>query len=99
MLADKDAAALAGELSSCVDAWLCVTTGGERGRTGSALAATLAQGGVKEGVEALESVAEALDRARLRAAPEDLILVFGSFLVVAEALELLSPAAQVVERS
>jgi dihydrofolate synthase/folylpolyglutamate synthase len=98
ILADKDASGIAEELRGCVDAWWCVATEGERGRSGAALAQVVA-GRVAAPVEAAESTAAGCAAALAFAKPEDRIVVFGSFHTVGPALDwleaqgLLPPAA------
>jgi dihydrofolate synthase / folylpolyglutamate synthase len=98
ILADKDASGIAAELRGCVDAWWCVATDGERGRSGAALARVVA-GQVAAPVEAAESTSAGCAAALSVANPEDRIVVFGSFHTVGPALNwleaqgLLPPAA------
>jgi dihydrofolate synthase / folylpolyglutamate synthase len=98
ILADKDASGIAAELRGCVDAWWCVTTDGERGRSGAALAQVVA-GQVAAPVEAAESTSAGCAAAFSAAKPEDRIVVFGSFHTVGPAIDwleaqgLLPPAA------
>jgi dihydrofolate synthase/folylpolyglutamate synthase len=98
ILADKDASGIAAELRGCVDAWWCVTTDGERGRSGAALAQVVA-GQVAAPVEAAESTSAGCAAAFSAANPEDRIVVFGSFHTVGPAIDwleargLLPPAA------
>jgi dihydrofolate synthase / folylpolyglutamate synthase len=98
ILADKDASGIAAELRGCVDAWWCVATEGERGRSGAALGQVVA-GQVAAPVEAAESTSAGCAAASSVANPEDRIVVFGSFHTVAPALDwleaqgLLPPAA------
>jgi dihydrofolate synthase/folylpolyglutamate synthase len=98
ILADKDASGIAAELRGCVDAWWCVATDGERGRSGAALAQVVA-GQVAAPVEAAESTSAGCAAVLAFANPEDRIVVFGSFLTVGPALDwleaqgLLPPAA------
>jgi dihydrofolate synthase / folylpolyglutamate synthase len=98
ILADKDASGIAAELRGCVDAWWCVATEGERGRSGAALAQVVA-GQVAATVEAAESTSAGCAAASSVANPEDRIVVFGSFHTVGPALDwleaqgLLPPAA------
>ncbi len=86
VLADKDAAAVVAELTGAVDRWWFVSTEGDRGQSGAALAARAgrALGG---SVSTAESIAAACDEARRAAAAGDRIVVFGSFHVVGPALE------------
>jgi dihydrofolate synthase/folylpolyglutamate synthase len=98
ILADKDASGIAAELRGCVDAWWCVATEGERGRSGEALAQVIA-GQVAAPVEAAESTSAGCAAASAFANAGDRIVVFGSFHTVAPALDwleaqgLLPPAA------
>jgi dihydrofolate synthase/folylpolyglutamate synthase len=98
ILADKDPSGIAAELRGCVDAWWCVATDGERGRSGAALAQVVA-GQVAARVEAAESTSAGCAAALAVAQPEDRIVVFGSFHTVGPALDwleaqgLLPPAA------
>jgi len=85
ILADKDAQGIAAELKDCVDAWWCVTTDGERGRTGADLARTIARE-VRAPVRAADGIGEGCSAALAAACPEDRIVVFGSFHTVGPAL-------------
>jgi dihydrofolate synthase/folylpolyglutamate synthase len=97
ILADKDAAGVAAELKDCVHAWWCVTTDGDRSRTGSSLAQTVKQE-VAAPVEAADSTSAGCAAALASARPQDRIVVFGSFHVAGpamdwlEARDLLPPA-------
>jgi dihydrofolate synthase/folylpolyglutamate synthase len=97
ILADKDAAGVVAELKDCVHAWWCVTTDGDRSRSGSSLAQTVKQA-VAAPVEAADSASAGCAAALARAQPQDRIVVFGSFHVVGpamdwlEARDLLPPA-------
>jgi dihydrofolate synthase / folylpolyglutamate synthase len=86
ILADKDAAGIATELRDCIDAWWCVPTEGERGRSAASLAQVIASQ-----VTAPVKVADSLDlgcaAAMAAATREDRIVVFGSFHVVGPALD------------
>ncbi|HME41343.1 MAG TPA: bifunctional tetrahydrofolate synthase/dihydrofolate synthase [Steroidobacteraceae bacterium] len=86
ILADKDAAGVAAELRGCIDAWWCVPTDGERGRSGASLAQTVAPV-VAAPVEAADSLAAGCAAALAYASPKDRIVVFGSFHVVGPALD------------
>ena len=83
VLAGKDIAGIVAELKPAIDAWYLVPTPGERGMSASGLATAAAVG--RSG-HALQSVAAGLRSARAAARPEDRIVVFGSFRVVAAAL-------------
>jgi dihydrofolate synthase/folylpolyglutamate synthase len=86
ILTDKDAAGVAAELRDCVDAWWCVSTEGERGRSGAALAQTVRLE-VAAPVAAADSTSAGCAAALAQASPGDRILVFGSFHTVGPALD------------
>jgi dihydrofolate synthase / folylpolyglutamate synthase len=86
ILADKDAAGVVAELSDRIDAWWCVTTDGERGRSGASLA-QMVESQVAAPVEAADSTPAGCAAALAHAAPLDRIVVFGSFHVVGPALD------------
>jgi len=86
ILADKDALAVAAELRGCIDAWWCVTTEGDRGRSGASLARTIAEQ-VAAPVEAATSIPAGCAAALAKAKPHDRIVVFGSFHVAGPALD------------
>jgi dihydrofolate synthase/folylpolyglutamate synthase len=98
ILADKDAAGVVAELRDCIDAWWCVSTDGDRGRSGAALAQTI-RSRVTAPVEAVDSTSAGCAAALAYANPGDRIVVFGSFHTVGPALDwleahdLLPPAA------
>jgi dihydrofolate synthase/folylpolyglutamate synthase len=86
ILADKDAVGVAAELRDCVAAWWCVSTDGERGRSGVSLAQTI-RGQVAAPVEAADSTSAGCAAALAYALPGDRIVVFGSFHVAGPALD------------
>ncbi len=86
ILADKDASGVAAELRGCIDVWWCVSTLGERGRSGAALARTVA-GAVSVPVEVADSPEAGCAAAMAAAGPADRIVVFGSFHTVGPALD------------
>ncbi len=86
ILTDKDAAGVAAELRDCIDAWWCVSTEGERGRSGAALAKTVRLE-VAAPVEAVDSTSAGCAAALAQANSGDRILVFGSFHTVGPALD------------
>lgn len=86
ILADKDASGVAAELRGSVDAWWCVSTDGERGRTGASLAQTIRLQ-VAVPVEAAEGISAGCAAALAHARPNDRILIFGSFHTVGPALD------------
>jgi len=89
MLADKDAAGVASRLAPWVDHWYCAGLSGPRGQEGSAPAARIAACIDPARIDAFQAVPEALAEARRRAVAGDLVLVFGSFQTVAEAMRVL----------
>jgi len=97
MLADKDATAVARHLAPLVDVWFLGGLGGERGRAATALAACWEAGGVAPAaIHCHDEVAAALLAARRAAQPGDRLLIFGSFLTVAEGMKWLQAGAALV---
>jgi dihydrofolate synthase/folylpolyglutamate synthase len=98
ILADKDAAGIAAELATCIDAWWLATTDGTRGTTAAMLATRIAAA-VAAPLVLADDVAAACAAALAVAGPADRIVVFGSFHTVGPALDwlesqgLLPPAA------
>lgn len=88
VLSDKDAVGIARALDSEIDHWYAAGLPGPRGRTAIDTRAQLELAAVKRPPEALESVPEALARARADCRGDDQVIVFGSFLTVAEAIRL-----------
>jgi len=90
MLRDKDVGGVIRALSARVDHWLAVDLPGPRGASAEWIAERLRAGGVVEGPERTitchASAREALASARILAGGDDRILVFGSFLTVADVL-------------
>ncbi|PRY71879.1 bifunctional tetrahydrofolate synthase/dihydrofolate synthase [Halomonas ventosae] len=86
MLADKDADGVIAALSPVVDAWVPASLAGERARAADDLAERLARHGGAVWHRGA-SPAEAADWLAARLAPEDRVLVCGSFFTVAEVLE------------
>jgi dihydrofolate synthase/folylpolyglutamate synthase len=94
MLGDKDVAGAVAHLRERVDHWLCVDLPGPRGARAEDLARTLRESGIVPGqgadaertIECFGSPVEALAAAKGRAGESDRILVFGSFLTVADVL-------------
>lgn len=85
MLADKDVEQIAALLSGRIDHWYAASLDGPRGLDCAELAARLRAAGVN--AEAcFDSPAQAFDAARKAADESDRILVFGSFLTVADVL-------------
>jgi len=73
-------------LDDRIDRWHLATTGGERGLD----AGRLRQGAFAQAAagrcQLHASVAEALEAARSSATPDDRIVIFGSFVIVADAM-------------
>ncbi|MDR2925589.1 MAG: bifunctional tetrahydrofolate synthase/dihydrofolate synthase [Azoarcus sp.] len=88
MLADKDVEGVAKSMNARVDHWLPCTLSGSRGLDAETLIGRLRAAGVEEGriEQGSASPADAFARARKRAALDDRIVVFGSFLTVADVL-------------
>jgi dihydrofolate synthase/folylpolyglutamate synthase len=94
MMADKDIAGTIAHLRGRVDHWLCVDLPGPRAARASELARYLHEAGIVPGrgedaertISCHASPREALAVARERADENDRIVVFGSFLTVADVL-------------
>ncbi len=84
MLRDKDAAGVAGHLRGLVDHWYLAPTTGLRGMDTHTLAASVQKAGAA--ARCFESVPLALAAARAAAQADDRILIFGSFVTVADAM-------------
>ena len=95
MLSDKDIASVIKHMAPRIDHWFCAGLPGARALPAEQLAAKVKQsiaGSQKPGedevaVSAYSSVAEALAAAHKLSKPDDRIIVFGSFLTVAGALQ------------
>ena len=90
MLGDKDIDASLELLRNHIDHWLLCDLPGPRGRSAADLAATLERHGIRPGperrIETFARPREALRYAKEHAATNDRIVVFGSFLMVADVL-------------
>jgi len=89
MLKDKDNAAFVTALRPAIEGWFLIGLKGKRGQPAAGLA-------MRAGLDlsdAYEDLGQALDAAAVYAAPEDCILITGSFYTVAAALAQLQPAA------
>lgn len=90
VMADKDIDAMVAALADRIDHWLAVDLPGPRAARAADLIERLAQRGIVTGpqriVAAHPSPREALARALEGASPDDRIVVFGSFLTVADVL-------------
>jgi len=92
MLADKDVDAVIAHMKPLVNRWICCSLPGPRGGDAQWLAGRLHAAGVSggdaadPGVACVPTAADGLALARERAGQNDRIVVFGSFLTVADAL-------------
>lgn len=86
MLADKDVAGVVRLLRDRIDHWLVASLPGPRGLGAEKLAAILREVGVSGDIAEHVSPASAYEVAVGRAAEGDRIVVFGSFLTVAEVM-------------
>ena len=92
MLNDKDSDEVIKSLAKTVDYWYCATLSGERGISGQELADKINklipkdEEGLPQ-VEVFDTPRQAYEAAKLRSQAEDRIVVFGSFLTVADVLE------------
>ena len=87
MLKDKDIGAVVEAVKGRIDEWHIAPLPGSRGVEIETLATALATSGVKDrAIHRHASIAEAYAAARKLAAEADRIVVFGSFLTVAQAL-------------
>ena len=90
MLADKDIVGVVARVAGRIDRWHVATLPGPRGTSAAALAAQLRAAGVApEAIAEHASVESALEAAQGAVQPADRILVFGSFLTVADAMRAL----------
>jgi len=94
MLRDKDAPAVVAALAGAIDYWHLVPTEGARSRTAKELDATAFDLAANVQRSHHRCVAEALAAARMQAGPDDRIIVFGSFGIVADALRWLERGSQ-----
>ena len=88
ILADKDVEDVARNMDASVDHWLPCTLSGPRGLDAGTLIGRLRAAGVEENkiVEGFATPAAAFTQAQERAAVDDRIVTFGSFLTVADVL-------------
>ncbi|MES9925491.1 MAG: bifunctional tetrahydrofolate synthase/dihydrofolate synthase [Candidatus Thiodiazotropha endolucinida] len=86
MLQDKNAADAVQLIGPQLASWHLLDLNGWRGRTAEQLADNLRQEGVKQPISCHHTFSEAFQACRNRAEPQDLILIFGSFLIVGEAM-------------
>ena len=86
MLKDKALANSLSELLPAVDCWYPVSLGGDRGQDAAPIAQQILEAGGRVGFTA-DSPRAACKRLLASVAPEDLILVFGSFYTVADVIQ------------
>ena len=86
LLADKDAAGIAGPLVPFVDTWYLARPRSTRGMDLDRLSQGIRGTGVAGAIQVFGSVADALEVARAGAVKDDTLLVFGSFVTVGEAM-------------
>lgn len=84
-LADKDVIGVGRALRDSFDHWLLAPVASDRALEPDEIAARLKKAAVTAPVDALESVAQAVEQARLLAGAQGRVVVFGSFRTVAEA--------------
>jgi len=88
MLADKDIAGVIAALAARVDRWFVATVPGPRGASADALRAQLTSAGVASAaIRTFDDIETAFAAAREAAGEADRIIVFGSFLTVAAAMD------------
>jgi dihydrofolate synthase/folylpolyglutamate synthase len=93
MLADKDVAGVVERLRERVDHWLVASLPGPRGLTAGALTELLLQQGIDRAkIQSFPSVTEAWLWVRPQLTEADRLVVLGSFLTVAEVMQVLKPA-------
>lgn len=81
-LEDKDVGTMVRALDGRIDRWVLAGLPGPRGLSAAALAERVGKRAGRDGVEAIESVAEALQAAREYCRRGGTVLAFGSFLTV-----------------
>ncbi len=86
MLRDKDIAGVLDRLKGRVDHWMLCDLGGPRGTPASDIAAMIAAQGISGTVSTFPSPLEAWRATRDKVGADDRIVVFGSFLTVAEVM-------------
>lgn len=86
MLRDKDIAGVLDRLKGRIDHWMLCDLGGPRGTPAADIAAMIADRGIPGTVDTFASPVEAWRATRARVGADDRIIVFGSFLTVAEVM-------------
>ena len=88
MLGDKDIDGVISAIAPRIDRWYVATLASERAAPVERIAGLLGARGLGESVRGFASVPLAYEAALRDAGPDDRILVFGSFLTVADVLRL-----------
>jgi dihydrofolate synthase/folylpolyglutamate synthase len=89
MLADKDIGAVIDAMRARIDRWYVFSLHSARGASAAQIAALLGARGV-QALETFDHAAAAYDAALAAAAPDDRVVVFGSFYTVGDILARLS---------
>ncbi|MBV2089592.1 MAG: bifunctional tetrahydrofolate synthase/dihydrofolate synthase [Candidatus Thiodiazotropha sp. (ex Ctena orbiculata)] len=94
LLKDKDTEAIVECVHSAISGWYLVDLPGARGQSAAQLARVVRQLGEKIPVHCFSDFSGAFESVKSNAKAEDLILIFGSFLVVGDALDVMEPKAE-----
>ena len=94
MLRDKDVEGVVKHVCSRVDRWLLASLEGPRGAQAAQLAEVMERAGAGFALELFDTPAQAFRVARERANEDDRIVVFGSFLTVADVMRFLVPRSR-----
>jgi len=86
MLADKDSQSVINVMADVISRWYLVPVQASRGAPAEQLSEHLVTLGITDS-RLMANVPQAIEQARLQSRPGDQIIVFGSFYVVADALE------------
>jgi dihydrofolate synthase/folylpolyglutamate synthase len=86
LLKDKDAESIVQTLYTAISGWYLVDLPGIRGQQAERLAEVVRQSGTDSPVHCFNEFSNAFEAARQDVDPQDLILIFGSFLLVGDAL-------------
>ncbi|MCG8040904.1 MAG: bifunctional tetrahydrofolate synthase/dihydrofolate synthase [Candidatus Thiodiazotropha endolucinida] len=94
LLKDKDTEAIVECLHSTISAWYLVDLPGARGQSAEQLARVVREHGEQIPVHCFSDFSTAFDCVKSHANAEDLIVIFGSFLIVGDALDVIDPETQ-----
>ena len=89
LLKDKNAESIVEIITPAVSEWYLIDLPGSRGQSAEQLAKTIRQSGVESPVYCHHNFSSAFEAAQAEAEPQDLLLIFGSFLLVGDALQYL----------